>query len=233
MGRLGEGGGMTDIEKHGFVGAAAAWDARLDAALERFLPDETGLIAIAGATAHGPTMQKVMVRSGVLILFDGGLELWHRSVLSGLDPAGRYATASTGAAAACALGRRDTIVELSLLDPEGEATLSITVRAGSEMHAIAIERAIQRWLEHEELTPDELAISTLVDAANATAQRVRQRAKGTVDTVTLREFRETIDAAMSQVVEVLAVHEAEISQLRRREQELTAELEALRTKSSA
>lgn len=45
-----------------------------------------------------------------------------------------------------------------------------------------------------------------------------------VGAVTLRDYRESLDARMAQIVEVLSVHEAEIAALRKRVAELEKEL---------
>lgn len=49
-------------------------------------------------------------------------------------------------------------------------------------------------------------------------------AKG-VGAVTLRDYRETVEGAMAQVVDVLAAHEAEIEALRKRVAELEEDLQ--------
>lgn len=187
----------------------------------------TVVTVVANATADGPAISKNMWRSGVLVLLPERLEVWRRSAVLAGEPEGRLGKVSLSQVARASLGRRDAVVRLQLQDEHGQELLSVTVTPVDPDEAARAEDALGEWLAGAQVSLDPLEFATLGDAATKTFGKVRDRARGTVDTLTLQEFRDAMDAAMGQVVEVLSVHEAEISHLQQREHDLTARLESL------
>lgn len=209
-----------------FGSAGDDWVTGVDAALAAFLPEADDPIAVANATASGPAMSKGMFRAGVVILFDGGLEVWHRSAVLEQEDEGRFARVPSASIPHAKVGRRERRVECVLDDPDGEMLLSFYTFADDEAEARSVEEALTAWLVRESVAHGEHEIRTLSDVASSAVGGVRERATQTVDTLTLKEFRDDVEAAMGKFVEVLSVHEAEISRLQQRVDELTAALEA-------
>lgn len=60
------------------------------------------------------------------------------------------------------------------------------------------------------------------DIAAQASERAKDTAEKGYRTMTLRDYRDTMEGTMEKVVEVLAAHEAELAALRRRVEELEA-----------
>lgn len=238
------------VEAFGFTGKCSDWVASLDEACEALLAEATGVVAVGNVTATGPALSKQMFRVGTLMLFDGGFEIWHRNAVMQGELDGRLVTLETEVIEGCTYGRHEQLVEWCVFGSDDAPLVNVMIRPGGDLETDRVDAALHAWMRHQRLPVSaplaeasseagsarfsrmrDLAmgrVETTTDLASAAAGQVRARTKETVDTLTLREFRDAIDAAMGQVVEVIAVHEAEISRLQQRERELTEELAALK-----
>lgn len=204
---------MSEVERVAFTGAAEAWLPRLDATCRTFVSDRTGIVAVGNVTAAGPAMAAPLTRAGLLVLFDGGLEVWHRLAVLDQDPAHRYARVETTAISVAEVVEGREQVELQLAGPTG-LLLHVVVRPGTTALGAATA-ALRRWVAREQR-------ATTAGAARGAPVRALH---GTEDVAAVLErFRSIVDAAFDELAEQLAAQQAELDRLRRREHELSQAL---------
>jgi hypothetical protein len=204
---------VNQVERVAFTGAAEAWLPRLEATCRTFVADRTGVVAVGNVTAAGPAISTPLTRAGLLVLFDGGLEVWHRLAVLDQDPVHRYARLDSNSLTVAEVVEGGEQVELQLAGPSG-LLLLVVVRPGTAALGEATA-ALRRWVAREQRA----AATAAAPTASVTTLH------GDEDVLAVLErFRGIVDAAFGEVAERLASQQAELERLRRREAELTQAL---------
>jgi hypothetical protein len=155
----------------------------------------------------GSILRKGMWRPGVLVLTDERVRVWHRSALvertTELHDYGSVAAESVDVIEVAKTddGKR---ADIRFLKSGGDTLLSVGYQV--DVHA-DIAAAVQRWAEEHHIPQRGAEIERL-------SQKARKRGQATLDTITLRDYREEAEAVIERIVEVLTAHEAELLRLR-------------------
>lgn len=203
--------------------------AQLDSAISRLPTDERAELVIVGLNVAGSRMNKIMFLPGLLVVTGRHLRVWHRDVL---DPDKSHgddlAVVPVGDVDRLEIADEDGKVQVRLLDASGDRLLA----TGFDDEALApVVDWFREWATSAGLAIDEGSVETLGKMAREFGESatgwVKERTSDTLDTLTLKEYREETESLLAQIVQVLTAHEAEIRRLRDREAELTEQLEEL------
>jgi hypothetical protein len=207
---------VSEVERVAFTGAAEAWLPRLDATCRTFLADRTGNVAVGNVTAEGPAMPTPLTRAGLLLLFDGGLEVWHRLAVLDQDPVHRLLRVDSAAVTVAEVVEDREQVQLQLAAPTG-LLVAVTVRPGTAALPAATA-ALRRWVAREQ----RVAAADVARSGSITPLRSSEDVA-----VVLEHFRGLVDTAFAAFAEQLTAQQVELDRLRSREAELTAALTGL------